>query len=79
MSLYCQLLSDRYRDCGEGASVVWEGPYKGMAIAGNDLISLSVASLDECKKACLQQTTFHCRSFDYYRPSDICYLQAVTR
>ena len=73
------VVSDKFRSCQADANVVWEGPYSGHYIASNDLITLTGITVEECKMACLQQKKFHCRSFDYYRPSDTCYLQTVNR
>ena len=34
---------------------------------------------EECKLACENEDTFRCMAFDYYKPSDECYMKTQDR
>jgi hypothetical protein len=54
--------------------------YPGKAISGlNDLIIDNVMTAELCQLACLQQTTFTCRSVDYKPIQMICNLSKDNR
>ena len=55
------------------------GPIKGHYVPSQDSKTLTGIEIDDCKKACEDQTTFKCISFDYYVAVKYCYLQAVDR
>lgn len=55
----------------------WQNVVHRSYISGNDAKTINTASPEECKKACEDEKDFHCVSFDYYRPSERCYLQRV--
>ena len=71
------LIAGDFKECKEGAAVAWKEPKRGKYLNSYDLKTLSSMEVDECKEACMQETRFHCRSFDYHRTSKYCRLQAV--
>ena len=58
---------------------VWLGPIENFYISGNDAKTLYTISLEDCKKACEDETSFDCISFDYYVSVKYCYLSKIDR
>ncbi|ELT94232.1 hypothetical protein CAPTEDRAFT_214176, partial [Capitella teleta] len=70
----CWLLIADYPD-----HCVWEAEMSGVLVSGNDLLTLTSKTVDECKKACEDESTFHCQSFDYHTATSKCFLSVASR
>lgn len=60
-------------------SCFWLDPFPGYVVDSQDLKHLTHVNVDECKKACEEEKTFNCFSFDYRESTDECWLQRVDR
>ena len=58
---------------------VWQGPIKDRYISSYDHKTVTDVTEAECKKACEDEETFYCESFDYYTSVRKCYLSRTTR
>ena len=48
--------------------------YPNAAISGHNNIHLTDVSPEDCAKRCNEESSFICRSFDYFKNSQQCYL-----
>ena len=72
------MFSDKYRHCPlANNNATWKYPIHGAYLSGTNPITLTKATLDECKNACLQRTDFHCMSLDYDHSADGCRLKVL--
>ena len=55
----------------------WEGPY-GAERMGVYKKTLSGMTIEGCKQACEDESTFHCMSFDFYN-GQYCYLSTESK
>ncbi|XP_071952274.1 uncharacterized protein [Antedon mediterranea] len=53
--------------------------YPDHALPGQNSMYLTGVSIDVCAKKCNEQTSFTCRSFEYYREDRNCELSSVTK
>ena len=52
--------------------------YENSYIPGyNDDVGFSL-TIDECKERCMKETSFNCKSFDYWKARNQCYLSSYT-
>ena len=53
---------------------VWVGPVNAAYLSGYDKKAIRDVTAGDCMKACEQEVTFTCVSFDYIYNSRMCYL-----
>lgn len=73
---------DNYKKCNDQALARWKEGVPGRNLksgsGSNNIKTLTHMSVETCKIACLQQgTAFHCRSIEFNRGANTCYLQAA--
>ena len=57
----------------------WLEVIEGRVVSGNDRVNLKNMDVAACKKACEEQETYKCMSFDYRPGTSECWLQTVDR
>jgi hypothetical protein len=77
MNMIETIRSDKYKKCSDKALAKWKDVRRGKYISGNDIKTLTYMTVETCKVACLQQDSFHCRSIEFNRGANTCYLQSV--
>ena len=73
-------ISDTYRLCDADSEADWNGPLYGKSLSGfANHKTINSITVEECKRACQQADTFHCRSFRWLRQNGNCYLSSYSR
>lgn len=73
-------LLDDYKACSADSDGDWTGPKYGKSFKSfKTLKTINKLTVDQCKVACQQTETFHCRGFKWHRGNNNCYLTAMSR